>query len=138
MEAPLPSNQARTASAAYAAMRAKAERRLFWKGLYPHAVPFAPFLMVLRPGFFKPDRELIHGLANATTPQQSRDEMTYFIMSSANGTWLRYRIRLRVSTRRVEKFARLCLGPDTPLPAGRSSRSVTTAPFSQRPDSENS
>jgi hypothetical protein len=112
-------------SAQYAAGRRRAERHLFWKGLYPHAVVFAPLLMALRPGHFKPDRELVHGVANATTPAQFRDELTEFMLHPANNSWLRSRLRLRVSTRRVERFAILCLGPHTPVPAARKTRGLT-------------
>jgi hypothetical protein len=104
------------------AKRIRAERRLFWKGLYPHAIPFVPLLAVLRPGYFKPDRELIHGLAEATTPAQFRDELTSYMTDPRNATWLRFRVRLRVSVRRVERYARLCLGPQTPEPEVRTSR----------------
>lgn len=103
----------------YAAQRRQAERQLFWKGLYPHAVAFAPLLLALRPSYFKPDRDLIHGIANATTPAQYREELTEFMLNPANNGWLRGRARLRVSTRRVERFALLCLGPHTPVAAAR-------------------
>lgn len=114
---PAPTNEGLSASS-----RHRAERRLFWKGLYPHAIPFVPLLAVLRPGYFKPDRELIHGLAAATTPAQFREELTSYMMDPRNATWLRFRVRLRVSVRRVERYSRLCLGPQTPEPEVRTSR----------------
>jgi hypothetical protein len=95
--------------------RKRAERRLFWRGLYPHAVPFVPLLAILRPGYFKPDRELIHGLAGATTPEQFRDEINDYVLNPANASWLRNKGKFRVSTRRIERFAILCLGPQTPV-----------------------
>lgn len=106
------------------AARRRAERRLFWRGLYPHAIPLVPVLAILRPGYFKPDRELIHALAGATTPAQFRDELTSYMTDPRNASWLRFRVRLRVSIRRVERFARLCLGPQTPEPEVRTSRRV--------------
>jgi hypothetical protein len=99
----------------------RAERHLFWRSLYPHAVPLAPFLMLLRPGFFKADRDLIHGLATATTPEIFREEISDFVLNPANASWARNKAKLRVSTRRIERFALLCLGPNTPVARVRSS-----------------
>ncbi|MEN9663573.1 MAG: hypothetical protein RL324_2522 [Verrucomicrobiota bacterium] len=129
---PFGDREGETIGEVYAAARKRAERRLFWKGLYPHAVPLAPFLMILRPGHFNADRELIHGLANATSPQQFREEISDYLLNPVNSGWLRGQFRLRVSTRRVERFARLCLGPDTPLPQDRRSRRAAEAPLPRK------
>jgi hypothetical protein len=111
------------------AERSRAERRLFWKSLYPHTIPLVPLLALLRIGYFKPDRELIHGLARATTPEKFRDEINDYVLNPANASWLRNRAKLRVSTRRVERFAILCLGPNTPVAGVRHDRrSAALAP----------
>lgn len=76
--------------------------------------------MLLRPGFFKPDWDLIHDLATATTPEHFHEEISNYVLNPANASWARNKAKLRVSTRRIERFALLCLGPDTPVVRVRS------------------
>src|SRR5580765_1691964 len=53
------------------------DRRVFWKCLYPHALPLAAFLCWTNREFFRPDFDLIHSLASTTTFSEVRAEASF-------------------------------------------------------------
>jgi hypothetical protein len=95
-------------------------RRLFWQCLYPHAVPFAWLLRVLRPRYFVADDALIRLVADAVTMRVVREEVRDYFWDSNNRGWLRRVANLRVSGQRLKNVARAYLPESEPglqLPA---------------------
>jgi hypothetical protein len=79
--------------------------------VYWHTLPLYPFLSVVKPGFFKPDRELIAALGRTSTMAQVWDEIRHYFSDPNNHSWLRKRANLRISGQKVIAFARVYLPP---------------------------
>ena len=95
-------------------------RRVFWYTLPPHAVFVAALLGGYRSRFFTADREFIAASARATTVDHIREEIHDYIMDSNNRGWLRRRLLIRISARRLKALARTYLpdpGSRPPMPA---------------------
>ena len=89
-------------------------RQLFWKALYPHALPFAPLLLLIRGDYFIADRSLIASVANAVTMHRVREEVRDYFWDSNNRGWLRRVANIRISGQRVKDIARNYLPESTP------------------------
>jgi hypothetical protein len=77
---------------------------LFWRSLYPHAVPFAVSLYLVNPTYFRPERELIAALGSASSQQQLDCELRHFNNRRVLGWW-RGRAHIRISTERLARIA---------------------------------
>lgn len=96
---------------------------LFRRILYPHAVPLAPVLRLFSRTYFEPDFELIRNVSFATQWQELRDAISEFHSHPRSRDFLRSRLRLRVSTRRLEHVAHHLIGAGQPgdsIPPGDS------------------
>ncbi len=77
---------------------------LFWRTLYPHALPFALCLELVNPTFFRFERELIDALGSSSTKQQLDRELLHF-NNRRMLRWLRGRAQIRISTQRLARIA---------------------------------
>ncbi len=89
-------------------------RRIFWRVLHWHALPFAPLLLLA--GYFKADRDLIDACGRATRLDQVYDEIGDHPFNPRNQGWLRREAKCRVSLRRLGAIARDYLPPLPPRP----------------------
>lgn len=80
-------------------------RAMFWKCLYPHAIPLAVLLRGPRGNFFASDIELIAGVGAVRTLTALREEIADFHYVPENSRWLRRYARIRISTTRVRQVA---------------------------------
>jgi hypothetical protein len=95
-------------------------KRAFWGCLHKRTILLVPAILVLDRGFFAPDRELISSVARSTTMKQVDDELRDFFADPQNLRWLRRHAKVRVSSRRILRFASAYLGPgDAPPVAGK-------------------
>lgn len=78
-------------------------RRIFWRTLHWHALPFVPLLLLSR--HFESDRGLIEDCARAIRMRQIFDAINDHAFQAQNSGWLRQHANLRVSTRRLRKLA---------------------------------
>jgi hypothetical protein len=76
-------------------------RRLFWRAFPPHLLPLVLCVMVFNPSYFRFDREVVDQLLRARTPREWEEELRDFSRDFRNRSWLRGRLRLRLSTRRL-------------------------------------
>jgi len=93
-------------------------RRVFWKCLHRHALPIAPVLLAVYPRYFDADRELILGVRRAVKMGQVWEEVREFFINPRHTGWLRRKVNIRVSARRLIDLAREYLptsgGPPRP------------------------
>jgi hypothetical protein len=87
------------------------EERVFWRCLHRRALPAAPIVRWLSPGYFAPDWEFVRASAHCSTLRQIDEEIRDFTLDSANHQWWRRVARFRISTRRLRRLARLHLQP---------------------------
>ncbi|HEY0968526.1 MAG TPA: hypothetical protein VGD88_14130 [Opitutaceae bacterium] len=87
---------------------AQFSRRIFWACLHPAAVPFVPLLMVVRPGYFLPEGQLIAHAARATSLHALEEDIQAFRSEYANHRWTRRGLNFRLSTRRLRSLAIAC------------------------------
>lgn len=86
------------------------ERALFWRGLYPHAVPLAALIRLFAPDFFHDDRALIADLGRDLTMEEVADDLDRFEYGNrVRRHWLRTGFRIHLSSHRVARLARMCL-----------------------------
>ena len=78
-------------------------RRIFWRTLYWHAVPFAPLLLF--GNYFAADDAMIDHCAQATGMQQIYEGIQDHPFHPEGRGWLRRRAKFRVSTRRLRRLA---------------------------------
>ena len=71
---------------------------------YPHAAALATLVRLLSPVGFSLDHELIRGVGLISRRDQLAGLLTDFRIDPRNRGWLRSRLRLRVSTRRVQRI----------------------------------
>jgi hypothetical protein len=88
----------------------KAARRIFWRTLHWHAVPFAPLLLF--GAYFDSDHELIRGCLRASSMRQVSDEIRSHRGPPQRGRWLHRQARMRVSTQRIRRLAAGLWGND--------------------------
>jgi len=88
---------------------AQFRRRIFWRTLHRHAVPFAPLLLL--GDYFKSDRALIDACARTTGMRQVHEETRDQPVHPYHGLWLHRRAKLRISTQRLRRLAASCFAP---------------------------
>jgi hypothetical protein len=82
------------------------DKRVFWKCLYRHALPFAAFLCWTNRKFFQPDLELIRSLASTTTFSEVKAEASFIRHDQRmQDGFLRGTLRIRISGRRLADLA---------------------------------
>ncbi len=81
-------------------------KRVFWRCLYPHAIPFVFLLGGIRSRYFATDCRLISGAGRASTVAKVREEISDFIVAPDNGRLLRRTFRIRVSATRLKQLAK--------------------------------
>lgn len=91
---------------------------VFWRSLYPHAVPLALLVGRLRPGFFAADRGLIVAAGRARTLRELNEELADFARDPRNRGFGRGTLRLRVSADRLRRLARAHLPTAWPARPG--------------------
>jgi hypothetical protein len=89
------------------------QRAVFWKCLYPHAVPIAFLLGGPRSSFFARDFEFIGFAGRSESPAALREEITEFRGVPENTHWLRRFLRIRISTTRFARLAQVYFKADT-------------------------
>jgi len=78
------------------------ESKVFWRSIYPHALPVALLLSYFRPHFFDDDYELIRHVANVTHPGVFSTEMNFFHgRSIRHRSWWRRTLLIRISGQRM-------------------------------------
>ena len=88
------------------------ERALFWRGLYWHAIPFAFFIRLLAPHFFRDDFDFIRYLgADASMEEVEEDIDRFEYGNRIRRHWLRTGLRLHLSSARIAALASSCLVP---------------------------
>ena len=81
-------------------------RRLFWKCLHRRAVPIAPVILLVNWDYFFPDRDLISQVRRSEKLNQVWEELReYFIHPNHQG-FLRRRLNIRLSGRRLINIAK--------------------------------
>ena len=84
--------------------------RAFRLCLYPRARPFAWLLRILNPGFFREDFALIQQVALDTDLDQVEASLKDFqYVNAGTRSFLRTRLRIRVSSRRLHSLAQKVL-----------------------------
>lgn len=97
----------------------KCSRRIFWRTLHWHALPFAPLLLL--GDYFESDYNLISACGRASRMQEIRDEARDFPYHPQNSSWLHRHANLRVLTRRLRDLADTYLAKE-PAPRIASSK----------------
>jgi hypothetical protein len=83
------------------------ERSLFWRCLYPHAVPLAYLIRLFRPDFFKADFLLIQYVASDLTVSEVNGDLDRFDYGNhVQRNWLRTGLRIRICSERVAALAK--------------------------------
>ena len=83
---------------------------LFWRCLPWPARLLAPLVGRAAPNYFALDRELIAEVGRSRTLSEIERELRDFVNDERNHSWLRRSGRVRVSTRRLRRVVRRCLG----------------------------
>lgn len=94
----------------------KFSRRIFWRTLHWHVLPFAPFLLI--GNYFDPDHSLIKSCGWASRMREIRDETRDFPYHAQNSGWLRRHAKLRISTQRLCRLAEPLLVANLPNATG--------------------
>lgn len=81
--------------------RARYADTMFWRCLHRRAQVFAFLIRPLAPDFFQADYELIHSVGEITSTKSLPDELANFSLHPSNRGWLRRRLKLRISGRRL-------------------------------------
>ncbi len=89
---------------------AEGVRRLFRRSLHLHARPLSPVVLLLWPGHFELDRELVAQVARARSMREVDDELRSYVGDVRNREWWRRHGRLRISARRLRREARKVFG----------------------------
>jgi hypothetical protein len=84
----------------------KGLRRLFRRSLHVHVRPLTPLILLLWPGHFELDREVIARVARARSMREVDDELRTYSDDVRNREWWRRHGRVRVSARRLRREAR--------------------------------
>src|ERR1700690_4679924 len=82
------------------------QRKIFWKCLHRHALPFVPFLLLFNPQYFAADFELIREVRRAVKMNQVWEEVREYFLSPKHYGWFRRKANIRLSARRLISLAR--------------------------------
>ena len=88
------------------------QRAVFWKSVYPHAVPIAFLLGGPRSSFFARDFEFIGFAGRSESTAALREEITEFRGVPENTHWTRRVLRIRISTTRFARLAQIYFKAD--------------------------
>lgn len=91
-----------------------AAERLFRDALYPHARPFAALFRLVRRRHFLADREFIEDVGYLRSLEDFSLVLGCYIEHPDNRGYLRRRLRLRVSARRMLRIVRSVFTPAAP------------------------
>ncbi|MBW8781070.1 MAG: hypothetical protein JF599_04175 [Verrucomicrobia bacterium] len=105
---------------------------VFKKALYRRARVFAPALRFFNHDYFAADFDLIYGVEHLRRVRDFTAEAERFNEHPGNRGWLRRRLCLRVSTKRLKALMRETLAHSTVRPA------VTASPFESADSDEES
>jgi len=102
---------------------------LLRRTLYSHAAQLATVVRLLWPEGLALDHELIRRVGLITRRDQLSGLLTDFRIDPRNGTFVRFRLRLRISTRRMQRevYALMAGQPGEAPPAGGSAPPTPTA-----------
>ncbi len=89
--------------------------RVFWSSLHRPAVALAPLLLLLG-NHFAPDRALVAACGRARSLREIHEEIECFWRDPQNTGWLRKRLRIRVSVKRLQRTALPCFAPTQVAP----------------------
>lgn len=82
------------------------ENVVFQRCLYQNARFLLPLLQYCNPSFFAPDRDFIRRVGNVRQRAELTRELDEFYYHPRNAGWLRRRLSLRISCRRLVALAR--------------------------------
>ena len=85
------------------------ERAVFRRSLYPMARVLRP-LLALNRRYFDADRELIEGVGRITELAQFGNEAANFGLNPLNRSFVRRKLKLRVSVGRLRRLVRAAFG----------------------------
>ena len=101
------------------------ERKLFYKCLFRHAVPFAWLLKKMNPDFFREDFEMLRDVATARNTEEVICELNRFYGRNARDkSFLRPLFYLRISGKRVLRLYRSLTREEESSEEARASESV--------------
>lgn len=72
--------------------------------LYPWAVPLLPVIRLVAPDYFASDLRLVHAVGRLASPRGLAGELAVFRRDPEQRNFLRRRLRLRISSRRVARL----------------------------------
>jgi len=85
------------------------EEKLFWRGLYRHALPMAWIIRRASPEFFRRDEEFLRWLGETLNMADVRREIHSFrYLNRTCPHWLRTGFRICLSPSRVKAVAKRC------------------------------
>jgi len=87
---------------------------LLRRTLYPHALPFLVMLRAADPDYFNPEYEFIEDVSLMRRPAQFAHAVRHFLDHPRNLTFLRDRLRLRISVRRMVTVVNYVRSPNLP------------------------
>ena len=87
--------------------------RVFRRCLHRRLVPFASLVALLRPDYFAPDWELVRRAGAVRSLAELAEEVGDFRNDARNQRGWRARLRMRLSTRRLQRLARQLLGDES-------------------------
>ena len=82
------------------------EARVFWRCLYPAAIPAAALLWYVNRSFFQDDFELIEDVKHAKSYEETKNLISFAGTEHTRRNFFRVRLRIRVSKRRLQNLAR--------------------------------
>lgn len=114
---------------------AELNRTLFSRTLYPQARPFFRLVHWLDPGHFMADHEFCEDVRNLRSLEDFTLVLASYIEHPSNWGFLRRRLRIRVSARRMFRIVRAVFEPGGRVTTPPPSRGNTFEPFdeSRRP-----
>lgn len=107
---------------------------LLARTLYPPARPLVPLLRLADPEYFQPDLEFIDAVGLMTDLEGFHEALDDYVGHYANRRFLRHRLRLRISARRMWRIARQVLpGPASAGLEQRMRAADSVTPFDRHP-----
>lgn len=93
-------------------MAGRYPRALLSKALYWHAFPLFAIIAFFHPDHFRADDELVEEIQSLKTLEEIRFVLDLFRHDSRNQTFSRHVLKLRISTRRLDRIASRILARD--------------------------
>jgi hypothetical protein len=114
-------------SAAHACRSDEFVTRVVRLCLHRRARFMAPFIVLLSPNYFAPDRELIEAVSSSRSFRDLNDEIRDFTLDERNRSWWRGRLRFRLSTHRLRSLVRKYFRDAAPVPSAPVTDSIGMA-----------